>query len=157
MDLHTDQAGGHARGRIFVNDSAHHLPVHEMRANVTADDQVNLVPIIFLHQRREGVLVAQAADNGALRFGRSASDLATHREEILQQVNFSSTYVSLPQALTVEENLWVYGRFFGLSRAEVRARADELLDFCRAENARIEVAYFFPETEVHAYQWTKKA
>ena len=37
-------------------------------------------------------------------------DLATDRESILQQVNFSSTYVSLPQALTVEENLWVIGR-----------------------------------------------
>src|SRR5438552_3287337 len=28
-----------------------------------------------------------------------------HREEILGRVNFSSTYVSIPQALTVEENL----------------------------------------------------
>jgi len=26
-----------------------------------------------------------------------------------------------------------------------------------AENARIEIAYFFPETAVHTYQWTKKA
>ena len=40
-------------------------------------------------------------------------DLATNREVILQQVNFSSTYVSLPQALTVEENLWVIGRLYG--------------------------------------------
>ena len=32
-------------------------------------------------------------------------DLSTHREEILQHVNFSSTYISMPQALTVEENL----------------------------------------------------
>ena len=28
-------------------------------------------------------------------------DLETHREEILQQVNFSSTYISMPLALTV--------------------------------------------------------
>ncbi len=42
-------------------------------------------------------------------------DLATHRERILQQVNFSSSYVSLPQALTVEENLWVIARLYGLS------------------------------------------
>ena len=40
-------------------------------------------------------------------FGR---DLETDREAILQQVNFSSTYVSMPQALTVEENLWVMAR-----------------------------------------------
>ena len=32
----------------------------------------------------------------------------------------------LDEDLSVEENLWVYGRFFGLSRAEVRRRADEL-------------------------------
>jgi ABC-2 type transport system ATP-binding protein len=45
-------------------------------------------------------------------------DLATHRETILQQVNFSSTYVSLPQALTVEENLWVIARLYGLSHIQ---------------------------------------
>jgi ABC-2 type transport system ATP-binding protein len=42
-------------------------------------------------------------------------DLSTHRERILQQVNFSSTYISLPQALTVEENLWVVARLYGLT------------------------------------------
>ena len=42
-------------------------------------------------------------------------DLSTHREEILQQVNFSSTYISMPQSLTVEENLWVVARLYGLS------------------------------------------
>ena len=47
-------------------------------------------------------------------------DLATHREEILQQVNFSSTYVSLPQALTVEENLWVIARLYGLTQIQER-------------------------------------
>jgi ABC-2 type transport system ATP-binding protein len=41
-------------------------------------------------------------------------DLATHRETILQQVNFSSTYISMPQSLTVEENLWVVARLYGL-------------------------------------------
>jgi len=37
-------------------------------------------------------------------------DLSTHREAILQRVNFSSTYISMPQSLTVEENLWVIAR-----------------------------------------------
>jgi ABC-2 type transport system ATP-binding protein len=41
-------------------------------------------------------------------------DLETHREAILQQVNFSSTYMSMPQSLTVEENLWVVARLYGL-------------------------------------------
>jgi ABC-2 type transport system ATP-binding protein len=42
-------------------------------------------------------------------------DLSTHREDILQQVNFSSTYISMPQSLTVEENLWVIARLYGVS------------------------------------------
>jgi lipooligosaccharide transport system ATP-binding protein len=42
----------------------------------------------------------------------------------------------LDEDLSVEENLWVYGRFFGLSRREVRARADELLDFAQLTDRR---------------------
>ncbi|HET9961332.1 MAG TPA: ABC transporter ATP-binding protein [Nitrospiraceae bacterium] len=42
-------------------------------------------------------------------------DFRAHREAILQQVNFSSTYISLPYSLTVEENLAVVGRLYGLS------------------------------------------
>jgi lipooligosaccharide transport system ATP-binding protein len=36
---------------------------------------------------------------------------------------------SLDMELSVRENLVVYGRYFGLPRAEARERADELLDF----------------------------
>ncbi|MFC5379830.1 ABC transporter ATP-binding protein [Aquipuribacter nitratireducens] len=36
---------------------------------------------------------------------------------------------TLDEELTVRENVLVYGRYFGLSRAAVRAKADELLDF----------------------------
>src|SRR5437016_10992074 len=52
-------------------------------------------------------------------------DLAGNREVILQQVNFSSTYVSLPQALTVEENLWVIARLYGLS--QIQERVDDIV------------------------------
>jgi ABC-2 type transport system ATP-binding protein len=52
-------------------------------------------------------------------------NLATHREAILQQVNFSSTYIALPQSLTVEENLWVVARLYGLS--DIPRRIDELV------------------------------
>jgi len=45
-------------------------------------------------------------------------DLETHREEILQQVNFSSTYISMPMSLTVEENLRVVARLYGVAEAE---------------------------------------
>src|SRR3989442_14520325 len=52
-------------------------------------------------------------------------DLAAKREVILQQVNFSSTHVSLPQALTVEENLWVIARLYGLSH--IQERVDDIV------------------------------
>jgi ABC-2 type transport system ATP-binding protein len=52
-------------------------------------------------------------------------DLAAHREEILQQVNFSSTYISMPMALTVEENLWVVARLYGLS--DIKRRVDDIV------------------------------
>ncbi|MGA8979731.1 MAG: ABC transporter ATP-binding protein [Pedococcus sp.] len=38
---------------------------------------------------------------------------------------------TLDEELTVQENLWIYGRYFGMSRKEVRARATELLDFAQ--------------------------
>jgi lipooligosaccharide transport system ATP-binding protein len=38
---------------------------------------------------------------------------------------------NLDLELTVRENLVIYGRYFGLSWSECRARADELLDFAR--------------------------
>ncbi len=52
-------------------------------------------------------------------------DLETHREAILQQVNFSSTYMSMPQSLTVEENLWVVARLYGLP--DVRRKIDDMV------------------------------
>ncbi|WP_129666097.1 ABC transporter ATP-binding protein [Phytoactinopolyspora endophytica] len=38
---------------------------------------------------------------------------------------------TLDEELTVRENILVYGRYFGLSRAVVRERADELLEFAQ--------------------------
>ena len=70
--------------------------------------------------------------SGSIRmFGR---DLATHREEILQQVNFSSTYISMPYALTVEENLKVVGGLYGLTA--VRQRIDDIVKKLEMEDIR---------------------
>src|SRR5688500_12202408 len=41
-------------------------------------------------------------------------DLEKHKEEILQQVNFSSAYVSLPTNLKVVENLYTFARLYGV-------------------------------------------
>jgi lipooligosaccharide transport system ATP-binding protein len=40
---------------------------------------------------------------------------------------------TLDNELTVKENLVIYGRYFGLSRVEVRRRADELLEFVQLD------------------------
>jgi lipooligosaccharide transport system ATP-binding protein len=48
---------------------------------------------------------------------------------------------TLDNELTVRENLVIYGRYFGLSRRAVRAKADELLDFVRLSeraNSKVE-------------------
>jgi lipooligosaccharide transport system ATP-binding protein len=47
---------------------------------------------------------------------------------------------TLDNELTVEENLIIYGRYFGLSRGDVRAKAKELLDFVQlGERAKSKV------------------
>jgi ABC-2 type transport system ATP-binding protein len=53
-------------------------------------------------------------------------DIEEHRREILQRVNFSSAYVSLPFNLTVTENLTVFARLYGVRRP--MARIARLLD-----------------------------
>ncbi len=53
-------------------------------------------------------------------------DLAKHRETILQQVNFSSTYISMPFSLTVEENLKVIARLYSLKN--IQRRVDAILE-----------------------------
>jgi ABC-2 type transport system ATP-binding protein len=53
-------------------------------------------------------------------------DLARRREEILSQVNFSSSYVSLPQSLTVWENLRIFAQLYHVRN--YKKRIDELLN-----------------------------
>lgn len=64
-------------------------------------------------------------------------DLSTHREAILQQVNFSSTYISMPQALTVEENLWVVARLYGLT--DIPRRVGDIVKKLEMEEFRSKV------------------
>ena len=60
-------------------------------------------------------------DTGSVRlFG---SDLARNRTELLARVNFAAGYVHLPGALTVEENLAVFARMYGMARVQERVRA----------------------------------
>lgn len=55
-------------------------------------------------------------------------DFFAHRSEVLEHVVFASTYVSLPWMLTVEQNLNVFGKLYGISLREIANRVDPLLE-----------------------------
>ncbi|WP_029664223.1 ABC transporter ATP-binding protein [Cellulomonas sp. KRMCY2] len=58
-------------------------------------------------------------------------DPARSGPQIRAQLGVVPQRDTLDEELTVEENIWVYGRYFGLSRAVVRRRAAELLEFAQ--------------------------
>jgi lipooligosaccharide transport system ATP-binding protein len=67
--------------------------------------------------------------SGTLRvFGQ---DPANHGPAIRARLGVVPQKDTLDEELSVEENLWIYGRYFGLSKSEVRSRAKELLDFAQ--------------------------
>ncbi|WP_447977570.1 ABC transporter ATP-binding protein [Candidatus Nitrospira bockiana] len=64
-------------------------------------------------------------------------DLERDRESILSRVNFSSTYISMPYALTVEENLRFIARLYGMD--EIMRRIDEVVKILEMEEFRHKV------------------
>ncbi|HEY3436697.1 MAG TPA: ABC transporter ATP-binding protein [Actinotalea sp.] len=58
-------------------------------------------------------------------------DPALHGPQIRARLGVVPQRDTLDEELTVEENVWVYGRYFGLSRSQVRRRATELLEFAQ--------------------------
>ncbi len=50
------------------------------------------------------------------------ADMTRERYRALGRMNFSSPYVDLPRRLSVEENLIVYGRLYGVARLRQRIR-----------------------------------
>lgn len=64
-------------------------------------------------------------DGSIVYFGKNFEE---HRSEILQHVSFASTYTSLPWALTIEENLTVFGLLYGLNKKESAKQFEPLLD-----------------------------
>lgn len=56
-------------------------------------------------------------------------DPATDGPEIRARIGVCPQEDTLDTELTVRDNLFVYGRYFGLPRKEVRERVDELLEF----------------------------
>jgi len=58
-------------------------------------------------------------------------DPTTHGPQIRARLGVVPQQDTLDTELSVRENLLIYGRYFGLSRAECAKRADELLDFAQ--------------------------
>jgi len=56
-------------------------------------------------------------------------DPATHGPQIRARIGVCPQEDTLDTEITVRENLYIYGRYFGLPRKEVRERVDELLEF----------------------------
>jgi ABC-2 type transport system ATP-binding protein len=58
-------------------------------------------------------------------------ELRKNREKILNQVNFSSTYIAMPLSLTVRENMVFFAKLYHVPDYEKRIR--ELLALCEIE------------------------
>ena len=58
----------------------------------------------------------------------SGLDVSRHAADVKRQIGVVSQANTLDRALTVWENLYYHGRFFGVPRTRARARADELLE-----------------------------
>ncbi len=63
-------------------------------------------------------------------------DPDAHGAEIRARLGVVPQEDNLDLELTVEENLYIYGRYFDLDRDLIRARIDELLDFAQLEDRR---------------------
>ena len=63
-------------------------------------------------------------------------DPATHGPEIKARMGVVPQQDTLDFELTVYENILVYGRYFGIPKDIVKARADELLDFVQLSERR---------------------
>ncbi|MBM3675181.1 MAG: ABC transporter ATP-binding protein [Actinobacteria bacterium] len=73
-------------------------------------------------------------DGGALSV--LGMDPATEGSAIRARLGVVPQDDTLDLELTVRDNVLIYGRYFGLSRAETRRRADELLEFVQLTDRR---------------------
>ena len=73
------------------------------------------------------IAAVSPVSSGTLRI--LGMDPATDGPEIRSRIGVCPQEDTLDTELTVRDNLFVYGRYFGLPRKEVRQRVDELLEF----------------------------
>ncbi len=73
------------------------------------------------------VAAVSPVSGGTLRI--LGMDPETHGPQIRARIGVCPQEDTLDAELTVRENLFIYGRYFGLPRKEVRGRVEELLEF----------------------------
>jgi ABC-2 type transport system ATP-binding protein len=61
-------------------------------------------------------------------------DIKAHHEEILYKINFSSAYISLPEKLTVYENLLVFATLYGIKNS--KTKINDLMETFQIQNLR---------------------
>ncbi len=86
-------------------------------------------------------MVAAVSPVSAGRLRILGMDPAVDGPSIRARIGVCPQEDTLDTELSVRDNLYVYGRYFGLSRHEVRERVDELLDFVQLTekaDARVE-------------------
>ena len=59
----------------------------------------------------------------------NGQNMETNRTNLLQKINFISPYIELPKKLTIEENLNVYGRMYGVKK--LGKKINELMDILK--------------------------
>lgn len=69
--------------------------------------------------------ILKPSSGSILYFGK---ELAKQRSEILRHVMFASTYVSLPWALTVRQNLTIFGHLYQIPQDVFHTRVHQLLE-----------------------------
>ena len=69
------------------------------------------------------ILGILAPDAGAIQI--EGLDLASHRSAAMARTNFAAVYAPLPGNLTVFQNLYIFGRLYGVK--ELSKRIDEIL------------------------------
>jgi ABC-2 type transport system ATP-binding protein len=77
-------------------------------------------------------------------------DMARDRYRVLGRMNFESPYVDMPHRLTVRQNLWVFGRLYGVN--SLARRIDEL-----AQSLALESLLDRPAGSLSAGQKTRVA
>lgn len=67
-------------------------------------------------------------------------DLHRNLNKIKRHIGFTPQHNSFYPRLTVEENLWHFGRLYGVDRATLKSNIDSLLEFTKLSNHRKKLA-----------------